>query len=86
MSTFFCLSGIYSLSPYTPEEIVAFMDAYRTEDTRYDFVYETFKNHQLSISSGKVIDNILNNYGQKNLDLHIGVGKIKSNQVDYEQM
>ena len=68
------------------QDVVKFMEAYRTDNNRYDFVYNTFRNHQLLISSSKVIENILNNYGQKNLDLHIDVGKIKSNQVDYEKL
>ena len=65
------------------EEVICYMEKYRTEENKYDFLYQLFKNCQLNLSSESVVSSILNNYGKRTLDSHERIGKITSEQIDY---
>ena len=68
----------------TEEEMIKFMSEYRNEENKYEFLEQSLKANQLQLSSKKVIANILNDYGQKNLNFHFNVGSITTDQIDYQ--
>lgn len=86
----FLISKYHQLNSDNPnatnQEIFEFMACYRTEENKYDFLIESLKKHQISISSRSVFANILNNYGQKNIDTHIDIGSISADQIDFENL
>lgn len=86
----FLIDQYNKLFPNNPstdiEKITQAMEQYRADDKKYSFLTQIFKDNQIHLSSQKVIGKILNNYGQKNLDEHINIGKVNSNQVDYEKI
>lgn len=68
------------------EEIVSFMEAYRSDSNKYDKLAQCFKDHQIKLTSKQVIAQILNNYGQKNIGARINIGPISATQIDFENI
>lgn len=68
------------------DEVVDGIETYLRNKDKYEFVAQNFKENQIHLSSTNVIGKILNDYAQKSLEEHINIGKISSDQVDYEKI
>ncbi len=72
--------------PKNMDEIIDGIEEYLKDNDKYEFITQIFRKNRIHLSSKNVIGKILNDYGQKSLEEHINIGKIKSNQVDYEKI
>lgn len=72
--------------PKNIDEVIDGIEEYLQDNDKYEFVVQNFEENQLPLSSKNVITKILNDYAQKSLEEHIKIGKISSEQVDYEKI
>lgn len=66
------------------EKICKILESEHSNTDKFELLAKFLRNHQVQLSSKESIRQILNNYGKKNVDEFIRIGKIRADQVDYE--
>ena len=66
----------YSLDPNTTD--FKTLEKFRTPENKYDDLAKFLKEHQVPQSAKNCVKQILNNYGMKNIDDRISIGKLKA--------
>lgn len=76
----------YSITPaeLSKDEVCEILENERTNMDKYSHLAKFLRQHQVQLSSKESVKQILNNYGKKNVDEFIRIGKIRADQVDYE--